>query len=87
VAREWCENQRYSWTGHYHDHVVTRLEADALPEIGARPIAEVERPELLAVLRKVEKRGALEIAKRLRQTESSDTASSRAGRTGTPRLT
>ena len=67
VAREWCENQRYGWTGRYHDYVVARLEADVFPEIGARPIAEVEPPELLAVLRKVEKRGALEIAKRLQQ--------------------
>jgi integrase len=68
VAREWCENQRDGWTGRYHDQVVTRLEDDVYPEIGLRPIAEIEPPELLAVLRKVEKRGALEIAKRLRQT-------------------
>jgi integrase len=67
VAREWCENQKDGWTARYHDHVITRLEADVFPEIGARPIAEIEPPELLAVLRKVEKRGALEIAKRLRQ--------------------
>jgi integrase len=87
VAREWCENQKDGWTARYHDHVVTRLEADAFPEIGSRPIADIEPPELLAILRKVEKRGALEIAKRLRQTESSDTASSRAGRTGTLRST
>lgn len=38
------------------------------PEIGSRPSAEKEPPELLAVLRKVEKRGAVEIAKRQRQT-------------------
>jgi integrase len=68
VAREWCENQRDGWTGRYHDHVVTRLEADVFPELGSRPIAEIEPPELLAALRKVEKRAALEIAKRLRQT-------------------
>jgi integrase len=68
VAREWCENQKDGWTARYHDHVITRLEADLFPEIGARPIAEIEPPELLALLRKVEKRGALEIAKRLRQT-------------------
>jgi integrase len=68
VAREWCENRKDGWTARYHDHVVTRLEADVFSEIGARPIAEIEPPELLAVLRKVEKRGALEIAKRLRQT-------------------
>jgi integrase len=68
VAREWCENQRDGWTSRYHDHVIARLEADVYPAIGSRPIAQIEPPELLAVLRKVEKRGALEIAKRLRQT-------------------
>jgi integrase len=68
VAREWCENQKGGWTTRYHRHVVTRLEADVFPEIGSRPIAEIEPPELLTILRKVEKRGALEIAKRLRQT-------------------
>jgi integrase len=68
VAREWCENQRDGWAALYRDYVMRRLEADVFPEIGSRPIAEIEPPELLAVLRKVEKRGAVEIAKRLRQT-------------------
>ena len=68
VSREWCDNQKEGWTARYHDHVVARLEADVFPQFGARPIAEIEPPELLDVLRKVEKRGALEIAKRLRQT-------------------
>jgi hypothetical protein len=39
VAREWCENQKDGWTGRYHDHVVTRLEADVFPELGSRSIA------------------------------------------------
>ncbi len=68
VAREWCENQRDGWTARYYCQVIKRLEADVFPEIGSRPIGAIEPPELLAVLRKVEKRGALEIAKRLRQT-------------------
>src|ERR1700720_1544836 len=48
VAREWCENRKDGWTARYHDHVVTRLEADVFPEIGSRPIAGVEPPQLLA---------------------------------------
>jgi integrase len=68
VAREWCENQKEGWTARYHSHVVTQLEADVYPQIGSQPIMNIEPPDLLAVLRKVEKRGALEIAKRLRQT-------------------
>jgi integrase len=43
------------------------LQADAFPVIGPRPIAELEPPELLDVLRKVEKRGANEMARRLKQ--------------------
>ncbi|PWB88530.1 tyrosine-type recombinase/integrase [Methylosinus sporium] len=40
----------------------------ARPMIGARPIAEITAPEILAVLRKVESRGRLETAARLRGT-------------------
>ena len=40
----------------------------ALPAIGARPIKEIAAPDILAVLRKVESRGELETAKRLRAT-------------------
>jgi integrase len=38
------------------------------PAIGARPVAEIAAPELLAVLRKVESRGRYETARRLRST-------------------
>ncbi|MGB6324990.1 MAG: integrase arm-type DNA-binding domain-containing protein [Methylocella sp.] len=89
VAREWCENQKDGWTARYHDHVVTRLEAHVYPEIGARPIAEIEPPELLAVLRKVEiaARSKSRSGCSRRWAKSSDMASSRAGRTGTLRST
>ena len=40
----------------------------ALPAIGARPIKEITAPDILAVLRKVELRGKLETARRLRAT-------------------
>ncbi|MGY4310993.1 tyrosine-type recombinase/integrase [Bradyrhizobium sp. JR3.5] len=43
------------------------MEADIFPAIGRRPIAELEPPELLDMLRKVEKRGANETARRLKQ--------------------
>lgn len=41
-----------------------RLEADIFPEIGNYPIAEIEPPILLQVIRKIERRGAHELAKR-----------------------
>ncbi len=40
------------------------LEGDVFPWIGARPIAELAAPDLLAVIRRIEERGALDIAKR-----------------------
>ena len=45
---------------------MSRLERDLFPWIGKRPIADIKAPELLAVLRRVESRGALESAHRIR---------------------
>jgi len=43
-----------------------RLQLDVFPVMGARPIAEIKAPELLAMLRRIESRGALETAHRVR---------------------
>jgi hypothetical protein len=50
-----------------NDTIKTRLEADLLPWLGNRPINDIKAPELLAALRRVEARGSLIVAKRLRQ--------------------
>lgn len=47
---------------------VEQLLAIANPAIGDRPVAELSAPEILALLRKVEGRGTLETARRLRAT-------------------
>ncbi|MGE0022875.1 MAG: tyrosine-type recombinase/integrase [Hyphomicrobium sp.] len=67
VALEYIENRRHALTSPYADQFLRRLEADIFPHLGTRPIAEIDAPEMLDVLRKVEKRGALEQARRLRQ--------------------
>lgn len=68
VALEWHELQSERWTRHYAQHVLTRLKADIFPAIGYLPIASITPMQMLDTLRKVEKRGAHEIAKRLQQT-------------------
>lgn len=68
IAREWHTNKIAAWTPGHGANILHRLEADVFPVIGSRPIHEIEAPELLAMLRRVEARGALEIAKRLSQT-------------------
>ena len=67
VAREWHENWKGARTPYYAGQILRRLEADVLPTIGRRPIAELEPAELLDLLRKVEKRGVNETARRLKQ--------------------
>jgi integrase len=67
VALEWHENWKGPRTPYYAGQILRRLEADVFPAIGPRPIAELESPELLDVLRKVERRGAHETARRLKQ--------------------
>lgn len=67
VALEWVEQNRNRWTPGHADRVLDSLKADIFPHLGERPISEIAAPELLAVLRKVEKRGALETAQRLLQ--------------------
>jgi integrase len=68
VAREWIARQRNRLAPRYYALVVARLEADIFPQIGSRPIADIGAPELLEALKKVEKRGVIETARRLRQT-------------------
>jgi len=67
IAREWLANQRQKLTPRCSALILARLEADIFPQIGSRPIAEIDAPELLDVLRKVEKRGVIETARRLQQ--------------------
>jgi len=66
VAREWLARMSTSWTEHTGKTNASRLELYVFPYLGARPIKEIAAPELLAVLRRVESRGAEETARRLR---------------------
>lgn len=67
VAREWHAAQLARWTPAHAKKILGSLEADVFPSIGSRPVSAVEAPELLAVLRKIENRGALEIVGRVHQ--------------------
>lgn len=64
VAREWYQKFSGDWSPSHSKGVRQRLERDVFPFIGSKPIAEISAPDLLAVLRRVEERGALETAHR-----------------------
>lgn len=67
VAREWHSNRSETWKGNTAKEAINRLQNDVFPAIGSRPIADVDAPLLLDVLRQVEKRGAVDMAARLAQ--------------------
>lgn len=67
VAREWHEKQSGTWVPTYATKVLHSLETDVFPDLGARPVAEITAPQMLATLRKVESRDALETVARLQQ--------------------
>lgn len=67
VAREWHSNQLDKWSKEYASDLMTRLEVNIFPDLGGRPITEIDAPELLEVLRKIEKRGATYMSGRIKQ--------------------
>ncbi len=66
VAREWHERFKTSWSPSHAHVTITRLERDIFPWIGKLPISDLEPPEVLAVLRRIESRGAGETARRMK---------------------
>lgn len=67
VAREWYAKNSSNWAENHGKRILQRLERDIFPWIGGRPIADITAPELLAVLRRIEARGAVETAHRAHQ--------------------
>ena len=63
----WHEAQKERWSPVQVRKVEQALRRDILPELGRLPISEVDGPMVLKVLRSVERRGAIDTAKRLRQ--------------------
>lgn len=67
VAREWFENNKPEWVERHAQNIMNRLEKDIFPEIGALPISGIDSVAVLEAIRKIEKRGANDIAKRMAQ--------------------
>lgn len=66
VGRDWHASAKVAWTPRYAKLVLGRLEADIFPHLGRDDIDIIEPPRLLEVIRKIEARGALEMAKRVK---------------------
>jgi len=66
VAREWHAKNLHTWTPKHGVAIMLRLEQNIFPWLGSKPINHITAPELLTVLRRMEARGALETAHRVR---------------------
>ncbi|MBH1971737.1 tyrosine-type recombinase/integrase [Moraxellaceae bacterium AER2_44_116] len=67
IAREWIEMSRNKWSVKHCQQTLTSLEQDIFPAFGHKTINSIKPLEVLQALRRIEERGAIEIAKRVRQ--------------------
>ena len=68
VALQWMEKQKSRWTEKHWKATMTRLETNLFPTLGSRPINEIKALELLDVAKKIEERGAIDLAHKAIQT-------------------
>ena len=66
VAREWFAKWSADKSATYAPKVISALEIYVFPWIGALPIAGIDAPTVLAVLRRIEERGYIERARRVK---------------------
>lgn len=67
IAKEWHQMKSAKWSEGYASDIMEAFQNDIFPYVGARPVGEIKPLELLNVLRKIEKRGALEKMRKVRQ--------------------
>ncbi|KAF3999191.1 tyrosine-type recombinase/integrase [Glaciimonas immobilis] len=64
VAREWHKARFSTWKAITAQNNIHRLETDIFPQFGALPVSTITPQQVLAALRKIEARGALELSSR-----------------------
>ena len=67
VTREWFAKKSAVWAKSHATKILGRFELYIFPWLGNRPISEINAPELLSVLRRIEGKGFLETAHRAHQ--------------------
>jgi hypothetical protein len=67
LARKWFAKYEPNWAKSHADKIISRLERDMFPWIGSKAVSDLRAPELLACLRRIEHRGAVDTAHRALQ--------------------
>jgi len=64
IAGQWFDHWKVEKSSQHVDATRRRMDANIFPLLGARPITQIEAPELVAVVKAIEARGATDLAKR-----------------------
>lgn len=67
IARMWWSTKQPEWEPKNANKIIHGLERDVFPVIGNAQIDEITAPDVLRMLRKIEKRGALDYMHRTKQ--------------------
>jgi len=67
VAKQWWEHQRQTWIKSHAEQVWRRLKDNSFADIGHLSIDEITPKRVIAVVKKVEARGSLDVANRVKQ--------------------
>lgn len=70
LALEWFKVKAGTWSDAYAKKIDSQLKKNVFPKIGRLPVLEVKAPQVLALIRDIEKRNALVMAGRVKQTIS-----------------
>lgn len=64
ITREWFAKYSPTWAPNHETRLIRLFERDIFPWLGSKPISEITAPDLLAILRRIEARGALDTSHR-----------------------
>ena len=67
IASKWFDHWKAEKSAQHVDATRRRMDANIFPLLGARPISDIEAPELVAMVKAIEARGAGDLAKRAMQ--------------------
>ena len=66
LAREWWERYLLQGNEDYAHESWRRLEREAMPRLGDRPLKKIDAPMILGILRGIEQRGTLVVARKVK---------------------
>jgi integrase len=66
VARDWWERYMLGGCAAYAKESWRNLERDVMPKLGDKPLKKIDAPMILKILRNVESRGTLEVARKIK---------------------